>query len=74
MTKGMAKEEIKHGVTINMISPGSLENTCEDETVLDIIPANRFASLDEANKMLQYFLENDYVTGQNLELAGGRAL
>ncbi len=74
LTKGMAKEEMQNGITVNMLSPGSLENTVEDESIIEKIPAGRLASLEEACDVIEYFLKNDYITGQNLELAGARAL
>lgn len=75
LTKGIAKQEMPNGITVNMLSPGSLENTVEDhQEIVKRIPAGRLASLDEACNMVQYFLENDYITGQNIELAGARAL
>ena len=74
LTKAMAKEEAQHGVTVNMLSPGSLENTIETRNVLEKIPMKRLGSLDEAVKVIEFFLNNSYITGQNIELAGGRAL
>ena len=74
LTKAMAKEEAQHGVTVNMLSPGSLENTVETKDILEKIPMKRFGSLDEAVRIVDFFLNNPYVTGQNIELAGGRAL
>jgi 3-oxoacyl-[acyl-carrier protein] reductase len=74
LTKAMAKEEAEHGVTVNMISPGSLENTVESKDVLEKIPMKRFGTLEEAVQIVEFFLNNSYVTGQNIELAGARAL
>jgi len=74
LTKAMAKAEAEHEVTINMISPGSLENTVETKDVLEKIPMKRFGTLDEAVNIVDFFLNNSYVTGQNIELAGARAL
>jgi len=74
LTKGMAKEEAQYGVTVNMLSPGSLENTVETKDILEKIPMKRFGSLDEAIRIIEFFLNNNYITGQNIELAGGRAL
>jgi len=73
-TKAIAKAEAANQVTVNMISPGSLENTIEDSSVLEIIPMKRFAELEEAVRLVEFFVKNDYITGQNLEIAGGRAL
>jgi NAD(P)-dependent dehydrogenase (short-subunit alcohol dehydrogenase family) len=74
LTKTLAKAEAKHGITVNMISPGSMENTIEDHSVLSRIPIGRFASLDEVSRSIKFIVDNDYITGQNLEIAGGRGL
>lgn len=74
LTKAMAKEEAQFGVTVNMLSPGSLENTVETKDILEKIPMRRFGSLEEAVRIVDFFLNNPYVTGQNIDLAGGRAL
>lgn len=74
LTKAMAKEEIKHGVTVNMVSPGSMETTVEDDSVLEKIPIGRFAKLEKVMQAYTFILANDYMTGQNIEIAGGRDL
>lgn len=74
LTKAMAKAEAINGLTVNMISPGSMENTVELDTELVKIPMARFAELQEVVNAVEFILSNDYVTGQNIEVAGGRAL
>lgn len=74
MSKSIAKKEAELGVTVNMISPGSMENTIETDNYLSRIPMNRAGSLDELCQIVKLIIENDYLTGQNIEIAGGRAL
>lgn len=73
MTRGMAKEEAANGVLINMLSPGYMENTVMDP-FMPKMPLNRFATLDEAVSAAFFLIQSDYITGQNLELAGGWGL
>lgn len=74
LTKAMAKAEAVSGLTVNMISPGSMENTVEHDSELVRIPMGRFAKLEEVVNVVEFVLANDYLTGQNIEVAGGRAL
>lgn len=74
MSKSIAKKEAELGVTVNMISPGSMENTIETDDCLSRIPVNRLGTLDELCQIVKLIIENDYLTGQNIEIAGGRAL
>lgn len=74
LTKALAKHEATNHLTVNMISPGSMENTVETKDCLKRIPMNRLGTLDELCQIVKLIIENDYLTGQNIEIAGGRAL
>ena len=74
MTKALAKAEAVNGLTVNMISPGSMENTIESKDCLERIPMQRLGKLDELCQIVKLIIENDYLTGQNIEIAGARAL
>lgn len=74
MTKSIAKKEAGLGLTVNMISPGSMENTVESDDCLKRIPMKRLGRLDELCQLVGLIINNDYMTGQNIEIAGGRAL
>jgi NAD(P)-dependent dehydrogenase (short-subunit alcohol dehydrogenase family) len=74
LTKAIAKQEASANLTVNMISPGSMENTVETIDCLTRIPMNRLGTLDELCQIVKLIIENDYLTGQNIEIAGGRAL
>jgi NAD(P)-dependent dehydrogenase (short-subunit alcohol dehydrogenase family) len=73
LTRTLAKEEAKHGVLINMLSPGHMENTV-DTSSMHKIPLGRVATLDEAVNACSFLIQSDYITGQNLELAGAWGL
>lgn len=73
LTKALAKEEARNGVTVNMLSPGHMENTI-DHGFDDKIPLGRLAKLDEAVEAAFFLINSQYITGQNLEIAGGWGL
>ncbi|SCA64338.1 3-oxoacyl-[acyl-carrier-protein] reductase FabG [Chlamydiales bacterium SCGC AB-751-O23] len=75
-SKTLAKEMIPYGVRVNMVSPGHLENTIVNIKNKKDLLFSRLASLDEFSKAVLFLLSDDasYVTGQNLEVAGGALL
>ena len=75
-TKGLAKSEAPNGVLINMLSPGYLENSVEfpSEGVEKGIPLKRACRLEEASEAAYFLINSNYITGQNLEIAGGWGL
>lgn len=73
LTQGLAKAEAKNQVLINMISPGSMENTVKHNAI-DKIPLGRLASLDEVVDLIIFISKSDYITGQNIEIAGAWGL
>jgi NAD(P)-dependent dehydrogenase (short-subunit alcohol dehydrogenase family) len=74
-TVSLAKEVAADGVRVNMLSPGFLENSVDlkDPAAL---PLKRPAYLFEAAHAVAQFFDplSAYITGQNLEIAGGTAL
>ena len=72
LTKTMAVEEASHGVTVNAVSPGTLEDS-PTKPALSQIPAGRYGTYaDLASAVL--FLASDgagYVTGAHLKVSGG---
>jgi len=71
LTKSMAKELAAKNINVNMLSPGVLENS-ESKPVSEI-PKNRLATFAEFNHVLDMLLapEGQYLTGINIEVAGG---
>ena len=77
-TKALAKE-LAPAICVNSIAPGIIDwpaqfNEKEKTRQLSLIPANRFARPDEITKAILFLLENDYITGQVLNIAGGRCI
>ena len=75
-TKSLAKELIKDKITANVVSPGVAENSIGLEETIPLLPTKRPATLKEISDAVGFFIspEADYITGQNLEVAGGLRL
>jgi 3-oxoacyl-[acyl-carrier protein] reductase len=75
LTKAFAGEEAKNGITVNMISPGTLFNSVKkpSKNPKDYIPAGRFCRYRDIHGMLDYLLgaHASYVTGGHFVLSGG---
>jgi 3-oxoacyl-[acyl-carrier protein] reductase len=71
LTKAIAKSEIAHGITANVVAPGVLENSVSQPVTE--IPAGRPGRIDELTGAVLYFVSDgaEYITGQTLEIAGG---
>ncbi|MFO7544473.1 MAG: SDR family oxidoreductase [Trueperaceae bacterium] len=70
-SKALARNEARSGVTVNVVSPGVLENSVTKP--LHEIPMGRPGRLDELVAAVRYLLspEAAYVTGVTIEVAGG---
>ncbi len=73
LTRSLAKEVALDKVRVNMISPGKMENSVDLEDKGASLPLKRAASFDEIISVLHFLLrvDNRYITGQNIEIAGG---
>lgn len=71
VTKSFAEELAPHGVSVNMVSPGYLENSRLPST--QKLPMGRAGTLEETARVVAFLLdpEQNYVTGQNIDVAGG---
>jgi len=70
-SKSLAKVEAKNNITVNVISPGVIENSVTKP--LEQIPMNRLGYLDEMVGAMRYFLSEEaaYTTGVTIEVSGG---
>jgi 3-oxoacyl-[acyl-carrier protein] reductase len=70
-SKALARSEAAAGITVNVVSPGVMENSVTQPT--SEIPMGRAGRLDELVAAVRYLLSPGaaYVTGANLEVAGG---
>jgi NAD(P)-dependent dehydrogenase (short-subunit alcohol dehydrogenase family) len=75
LTKSLAKALAPRGVRVNMVSPGQLANSIDlPGDVAGEIPAGRAGTLDDISAAVAFLVENEYVTGQNIDVAGGYRL
>jgi NAD(P)-dependent dehydrogenase (short-subunit alcohol dehydrogenase family) len=73
LTKSLAVELAPYKARVNMVSPGYLETAIDLPKDLQKLPMNRAATLNEVAAIVAFLLgrEASYVTGQNIEAAGG---
>ncbi len=76
LTKTYAETLAPKGIRVNMISPGHLDNSVDlPENIPAEIPLGRAGRLSDIEDALHYLLDFDgYVTGVNLDIAGGYRL
>lgn len=73
LTRSLAREWAPCQVRVNMVSPGYLENSIDLPQDITSLPMRRPATLSEVSDMIAYLLspQSRYITGQNIEIAGG---
>lgn len=78
LTKSIAKELGPSNIRVNSIAPGIIDtkmnNNLTDEdvrSIADEIPLGRIGKSEEIAKAVRMLLENDYITGQIIEVNGG---
>lgn len=73
LTKSLAKEMASNRLSVNMVSPGYLENAIDLPKDIFQLPMQRPALLTEVSQVVIFLLneQNRYITGQNIEVAGG---
>lgn len=76
LTKSLAKELAPQEVRVNMISPGFLAHSVDLADEIKKIPMKRPAKNEEICRVLTFLLDpkSSYITGQNIEIAGGFGL
>ena len=73
-SKSLARSLAPEGITVNVISPGHLDNSVDlPEDVAAAVPAGRAGRPEDVLGALDYLLSPAaaYVTGQNIDVAGG---
>lgn len=72
LTRTLAVTEAPFGVTVNGVSPGTLESS-ERKPPLERIPAGRYGTPEEVARAVLFFADpaSGYITGSNLKVSGG---
>ena len=78
LTKSLAKELGPSNIRVNSIAPGLIDtkmnNNLSEEDIKSLeeeIPVGRIGKPEEIAKAVRMLLENEYITGQVLEVNGG---
>lgn len=76
LTRVLARELAPDGVKVNMVSPGMLDISIDLVQFIPQLPMQRPASCSEVCRVVNFLLDpaSDYITGQNIEIAGGFGL
>jgi 3-oxoacyl-[acyl-carrier protein] reductase len=75
LTRSLAVEYAADGVRLNIVSPGQLANSIgEVGGAPGQVPIGRDGSFEDVFQAIDYLLRTDYVTGTNIEVAGGYRL
>lgn len=78
LTKSLAKE-LAPAVTVNAVAlgivtwPGKMD-PAQEQKQLKMIPAGRFGQPKDITRIIEFLLDNDYITGQVLCVDGGRSI
>jgi 3-oxoacyl-[acyl-carrier protein] reductase len=72
LSRSFAAEEAVHGIAVNMVSPGILENSIGD-VKKEWIPAGRLGTYADVAAVVRYLAGEApaYLTGSNLVVSGG---
>jgi len=70
LTMALAKELASDNITINMVSPGVMENSVN---VGKDLPIYRYGKLNELVELINYLLSDkaEYITGSQIDIGGG---
>jgi 3-oxoacyl-[acyl-carrier protein] reductase len=72
LTRTLAVTEAPHGITVNGVSPGTLDNS-EHKPPVERIPAGRFGRAEEVARAVLFLADpaSGYITGTNIKVSGG---
>ncbi len=77
LTRALAAGYAERHIRVNMVSPGQLDNSIDLPTPDEIgrwVPLGRAGTLDDIAQAVEYLLDATYVTGINIDVAGGYRL
>ena len=78
LTFSVAQELLPHNITVNAIAPGPIETEMiaklpeeRKKKILSRVPMGRFGTPEEVAKTVTFLIENDYITGEVIDVNGG---
>ena len=76
MTKTVAAEVARRGITVNAVAPGFIATEMTEDlpdSILDVVPAKRVGTPEEVAAAVRFLASDDagYVTGSTLFVDGG---
>jgi len=78
LTFSVAQELLKYNITVNAVAPGPIEtemvkNLPEErkKKILSRVPMGRFGKPEEVAKAVIFLIQNDYITGEVIDVNGG---
>lgn len=77
LTRSLAVAYGERKIRVNMVSPGQLDNSVDLPTpdrISEWVPLARAGTLDDISQAVEYLLDATYVTGANIDVAGGYRL
>jgi NAD(P)-dependent dehydrogenase (short-subunit alcohol dehydrogenase family) len=77
LTRSLAAAYAERNIRVNMVSPGQLDNSVDlppPDEIGRTVPLGRAGALDDVAQAVAYLLDAAYVTGTNIDVAGGYRL
>jgi 3-oxoacyl-[acyl-carrier protein] reductase len=77
LTRSLAAGYATRQIRVNMVSPGQLDNSVDlppPDQIGQTVPLGRAGALQDVAQAVGYLLEATYVTGANIDVAGGYRL
>ena len=77
LTRALAAGYATSNIRVNMVSPGQLENSIDlppPEAIGAEVPLGRAGTLTDISQAVTFLLDATYVTGVNIDVAGGYRL
>lgn len=77
LTRALAVAHAERCIRVNMVSPGQLDNSVDlppPDRIGRTVPLGRAGTLQDVTQAVEYLLDAEYVTGANIDIAGGYRL
>jgi 3-oxoacyl-[acyl-carrier protein] reductase len=77
LTRSLAAGYATRGIRVNMVSPGQLDNSVDlpaPDEIGQTVPLGRAGEMHDIAQAVEYLLDARYVTGVNIDVAGGYRL